>query len=84
MDYMVLSKDLLELWTPILRELDRAYSDFGKELIDAIVKRLDVKEGKCFIVKKIPSLILKFHCIEYKINNELSYLVSEPLVCDTL
>ncbi|KAI7884058.1 Las1-domain-containing protein [Lichtheimia hyalospora FSU 10163] len=60
LDYMVLSKDLLDLWTPILRELDRAYSDFGKELIDAIVKRLDVKE-------------------EYKINNELSYLVSEPL-----
>ncbi|CDS08839.1 hypothetical protein LRAMOSA10200 [Lichtheimia ramosa] len=59
-EYMVLSKELLELWIPLLRDLDQAYSDFGKELVDAIVKRLDVKE-------------------EYRISNELSYIVSEPL-----
>ncbi|KAJ8661704.1 hypothetical protein O0I10_002511 [Lichtheimia ornata] len=43
-DYMVLSKDLLELWLPLVRALDREHSNFAKELLDAIVKRLDVKE----------------------------------------
>lgn len=43
---MVLSNDLLELWIPLVRALDRAHSNFAKELLDAIVKRLDVKEGK--------------------------------------
>lgn len=74
---MVLSKELLELWIPLLRDLDQAYSDFGKELVDAIVKRLDVKEGKYFIMMNNSVID---HDIEYRISNELSYIVSEPLV----
>lgn len=74
---MVLSKELLELWIPLLRDLDQAYSDFGKELVDAIVKRLDVKEGKRFIMMNNSVID---HDIEYRISNELSYIVSEPLV----
>lgn len=74
---MVLSKELLELWIPLLRDLDQTYSDFGKELVDAIVKRLDVKEGKRFIMMNNSVID---HDIEYRISNELSYIVSEPLV----
>lgn len=74
---MVLSKELLELWIPLLRDLDQTYSDFGKELVDAIVKRLDVKEGKYFIMMNNSVID---HDIEYRISNELSYIVLEPLV----
>ncbi|KAI9314431.1 Las1-like-domain-containing protein [Dichotomocladium elegans] len=44
LDNMKLSKDLIDLWILLVKELDKEYENFGKELIDGLLKKLDVQE----------------------------------------
>ncbi|KAI8351214.1 Las1-like-domain-containing protein [Choanephora cucurbitarum] len=41
---MQISKGLIELWTPLIQGLDVGFPDFGRQLVKAIIKRLNINE----------------------------------------
>lgn len=42
---MILSEDLIELWTPLLRHLDMSFVTFSEEFVAALLSKLTVEEG---------------------------------------
>ncbi|OBZ86495.1 Protein LAS1, partial [Choanephora cucurbitarum] len=41
---MQISKGLIELWTPLIQGLDVGFPDFGRQLVKAMIKRLNINE----------------------------------------
>ncbi|KAI8394233.1 Las1-like-domain-containing protein [Radiomyces spectabilis] len=45
LDHLSVSDDLIQLWTPLLKELDKAFPGFGNDLIAAIVQTIGVQDS---------------------------------------
>lgn len=49
---MVISKGLIELWTPLIQGLDVGFPNFGNMLITSIIEKLNTNTGNIFFMSK--------------------------------
>lgn len=65
---MVVSKGLIELWTPLIQGLDDGFNTFGEQLITTMISKLDINYGND-LDRPICSVLMRF--LDFQVNQAL-------------